>query len=84
MSKILLLRPRGVPQIIAKLEKPQKMHYGGHFSTQNVSQFGNRSEAQLGIKRGPVGRYPAPNGENRILIGPPRQKLWLFATPKKP
>jgi hypothetical protein len=47
-----------------------------------VSQLGNRSEAQLGIKRGPVFLQPAKNGENRNLIGPPQEKPWLFATPK--
>jgi hypothetical protein len=82
MSKILLLGPMGVRELFPNLQKPQKMHYRGHFSTQNVSQLGNRSDGQLGMKRGPVGRYPAPNGQNRIVIGPPRKILWLFATPK--
>ena len=82
MSKKILLGPMGVRELFKKWEKPKKMHYRGHFSTQNVSQFGNRSEGQLGISTAPVGPSAASNAVNRILIGPPRKKLWLFAPPK--
>ncbi len=39
----------GVRELFKKWGKPKKMHYGGHFSTQKVSQLGNRSWVQLGI-----------------------------------
>ncbi len=55
VSKKVLLERMGRSELVKNGEKPKKMHYGGHFSTQNVSQLSNRSVWQKALLTRPVG-----------------------------